>query len=169
MQNRIHNIRFIYTSLRLPKEKIHRYCTVITLHGHQFFFRVYNRYWYHNSSYFFLEPRSKCFDVSFRKMSDNSNWAIGTCYSSLQYQNPGIYIERCCVLPGDHILTCIQPDNDDWSQGVLTLLGHEFCNDYVGNIAMIQLNIERKIANRKSCTLIFVTILLIEFIFDNEY
>ena len=96
-----------------------------------------------------LEPESECFDVSLHKISHATSWKLGACSSSLQYSIPGIYIEKCCISPGDHILTCMNPEGNDWSRSALNLLGHEFCNDYVGNTAMIPLNIKGNIKGKK--------------------
>ena len=110
----------------------------------------------YNLFYLSAEPTTECFDVSFSKtyITRNTRWTIGDCSSSLEYSYPGVYTENCCVSPVDIILTCANPDNDDWSRNVLTLLGHEFCNDYVGNHAMIRLNIKGKINDRYTRNLI---------------
>ena len=77
-----------------------------------------------------------------------ANWKLGNCSSSLGFVKPGIYIEKCCVSPGDHILTCDNHEGTDWSRNVLTIKGHQFCNDYVGYTAMIRLNIEGTVKSR---------------------
>ena len=90
----------------------------------------------------FLEPGLECFDISFRKLNEMTTWKFGNCSSSLEFFKPGIYIEKCCVSPGNHILTCNNNEGDDWSRSVLIIKGHHFCNDYVGNTAMIRLNLQ---------------------------
>ena len=97
---------------------------------------------------FFLESDLECFDISLRKISKSSSWAFGSCSSSLEYSSSGIYIEKCCISPGDHILTCNNHEGTDWSRNVLTIKGHQLCNDYVGYTAMIRLNIEGTVKSR---------------------
>ena len=92
----------------------------------------------------FIENDKECFDISLRKVRDTASWELGSCSLSLEYVTPGVYIEKCCVTPGEHILTCNNHE-DDWSRSVLILRGHHFCNDYVGYKAMIRLNISGKI------------------------
>ena len=88
-----------------------------------------------------LEPDVECFDISLRKISNTSSWAFGSCSNTLEYSKSGVYIEKCCMPQGVYILSCNNHDDDDWSRSTLSLQGHEFCNDYVGNSAMIQLNL----------------------------
>ena len=90
---------------------------------------------------FFSEVNIECFEISLRKVSNSSSWALGSCYSSVQYSEPGVYVEKCCISSGLHVLTCNNDDDDDWSRSPLILQGHEFCNDYVGNKAMIHINL----------------------------
>ena len=90
---------------------------------------------------FLLDPELECFDVSLYNIRPATSWTIGNCSSSLNYSEPGVYIAKCCISPGHHILTCDDTDSDDWSLSGLIILGHEFCRDYVGKNARIRLNI----------------------------
>ena len=101
---------------------------------------------------FFLAPGLECFDISFHKTNNMSSWEFGSCSSSPEFSTAGIYIDKCCISPGEHILTCKKTDGHDWSRSVLTLKGHQFCNDYVGSKTMITLNLEGTITSRKTYT-----------------
>ena len=82
----------------------------------------------------------ECFYIS-TKIPTKTSWKIGGCSFSYDHFTPGLYTESCCLLPGEYILTCTNPEGKDWSHSGLTLHGHAFCNDYVGRAAMIRLNI----------------------------
>ena len=86
---------------------------------------------------------SKCFDVSMYKPTSDFKWSFGHCSGSEHWLGSGIYTNKCCISEGWHILSCSISSlgKYDWSRSPLTLLGHTFCDDFVGRIAFISLNI----------------------------
>ena len=66
------------------------------------------------------------------KHTQDYDWSFGQCTSSHEWIEPGIYSEKCCVSENKNILTCSTANkDDDWSNNVLMLLGHRFCDDLV--------------------------------------
>ena len=62
-------------------------------------------------------------------------WSLGACSSlnSSEYQFPALYIHRCCLQPGRHLLSCYSdPPAHGWTNAHLTIDGHRFCDDFVG-------------------------------------
>ena len=100
----------------------------------------------------YLEAEMECFDISLHKISKKSTWTFGSCSSSLEFTKAGVYTEKCCISPGVHILSCNDPFDDDWSRRPLILQGHEFCNDYVGKTAIVQLNLTGTNRSKGNCT-----------------
>ena len=64
---------------------------------------------------------------------------------------------------GVYILSCNNHNDDDWSRSALTLQGHEFCNDYVGNKAMITLNITGIISSNDNGSIILLNTIISSF------
>ena len=77
------------------------------------------------------------------KPTPNHGWSIGHCNDSLKWMGSGTYTEKCCISGGLHILSCKARSHGDrdWSNNILTMLGHQFCNDFVGHNAFIVLNV----------------------------
>ena len=93
--------------------------------------------------FFTLEPNSKCFDVSMYKPTSDFEWAFGHCSGSDRWHGPGTYTDKCCISDGWNILTCSirSYSQRDWSNSILIMLGHQFCDDFVGYKAFIRLNV----------------------------
>ena len=71
-----------------------------------------------------------------------NKWTFGRCFSSHKWRGPGTYVEKCCLPGGIHLLTCETSRNkNDWSSNVVMILGHRFCDDFVGYQAVLALNI----------------------------
>ena len=69
-------------------------------------------------------------------------WSLGHCSSSLEWKGPGTYIENCCLPRGTHILNCKTRESlNDWSRNVVMIMGHRFCDDFVGYEALIELDV----------------------------
>ena len=69
-------------------------------------------------------------------------WSLGHCSTSLKWRGPGTYIEKCCLSKGVHMLTCnADRTNIDWSSNVVMVMGHRFCEDFVGYEAVFPINI----------------------------
>ena len=77
------------------------------------------------------------------KPASDFKWSLGHCSGSEHWLGSGIYTDKCCVSEERDILTCSISSlgKDDWSRSPLMLLGHTFCDDFVGQIAFISLNI----------------------------
>ena len=79
--------------------------------------------------------------MSERPTSDYT-WSLGHCSSSHNWLHRGVYIERCCVSEGVHILSCkTDRDKNDWSNNVVMIMGHRFCEDFVGYETAFSINI----------------------------
>ena len=85
----------------------------------------------------------------YRSTSD-FHWSLGHCSGSGKWLGSGTYINECCNLEGLHTLTCSTSAHGqrDWSNTVLTMLGHQFCDDFVDHIAYIPLNISGNCASK---------------------
>ena len=76
-----------------------------------------------------------------RKIPENS-WSLGHCSQSQKWVGPGTYIESCCLSKGVHTLTCkTSRAKTDWSSNVVMVMGHRFCEDFVGYEAVFSINI----------------------------
>ena len=84
-----------------------------------------------------------CFDVSMTERSTSEySWLLGHCSISHKWLGPGSYTEKCCISEGVHILTCsTKRSTNDWSLNGLTILGHRFCDDFVGYETAMAINI----------------------------
>ena len=82
------------------------------------------------------------------KHTPNYEWSFGPCSSSHEWIEPGIYSEKCCVSEKNNILTCSTTNNNaDWSNNVLMLLGHRFCDDLVDYSASFLIDVSGIIVN----------------------
>ena len=93
--------------------------------------------------YDLLGDGSECFDVSIYKHTPWYEWSFGHCSMSPIWLGSGIYTDKCCISDGVHILRCSTKSHHkgDWSNTVVMMLGHQFCDDFVGHNAFIELNI----------------------------
>lgn len=90
-----------------------------------------------------------CFDVHMFDWSASKydsatdyQWALEDCSSSGKWMGPGTYSKKCCVSAGTHALACkARRTRTDWSKNVVMLMGHRFCEDFVGQETFIALNI----------------------------
>lgn len=84
-----------------------------------------------------------------RKTSSNT-WSLGHCFQSQEWTGPGTYIESCCLSKGVHTLTCkTNRAKNDWSSNVVVVMGHRFCEDFVGYEAVFSINISGVFINGK--------------------
>ena len=95
-------------------------------------------YWYYLKG-----NESICFDVYMTERSTPENtWSLGNCAQSQKWIGPGTYTESCCLSKGVHTLTCkTDRAKSDWSSNVVIVMGHRFCEDFVGYQAVVSLNI----------------------------
>ena len=74
--------------------------------------------------------------------TSENRWSFGHCSPSQEWRGPGTYIEKCCLPEGTHTLTCkTTRDKNDWSTNVVMILGHHFCEDFVGYETTMKINI----------------------------
>ena len=63
-------------------------------------------------------------------------WLFGSCASSNYYTQKMEYLERCCLPPGDYVLSCYDERKEGWSNAQIDILGHRYCDNFLGYIAM---------------------------------
>ena len=59
-----------------------------------------------------------------------TSWSLGGCNSSLDYTKSSKYVERCCLLPGWHTLSCHNVNPEGWPAMRIEILGHPYCDDF---------------------------------------
>ena len=93
----------------------------------------------HDSSYFSLD------------------WELGSCYGpksrnyyGREYYRSDLYtnltfIDRCCLPSGSHVLICHNRMGPfGWGESSLEILGHRYCDDFVGFKALRKLELTGK-------------------------
>ena len=86
-------------------------------------------------------------------------WSLGACSSlnSSEYQFPALYIHRCCLQPGRHILSCYNdPPGHGWKNAYLTIDGHRFCDNFVGFTSYQTLEITGTDLKQLSCLELYI-------------
>ena len=85
-----------------------------------------------------------CFDikVTIEEAYDHKiTWRVGSCSSSYRYREKIEYLERCCLHPGDYIISCHNERNEGWNKAHLDILGHQYCDNFLGYEAMRRVTI----------------------------
>ena len=76
-------------------------------------------------------------------------WKLGSCYGprdtvtvsknwisvkEVEYWNSEVaYLDRCCLRPGIHILTCVNDKSSfGWGDSFIEIQGQRYCDDFVG-------------------------------------
>ena len=96
-------------------------------------------------SYSITEHARLCFDV---KVIGSFVWTLGHCSSALELMGHDSYSQKCCLSGAIHVLNCkIRRANNDWSESVVMLLGHRFCEEFVGYETFIAINISGIVRN----------------------
>ena len=75
-------------------------------------------------------------------------WEFGHCSNSTKYEDFMMYVEKCCISPGNHTLTCYadkQPDG--WKQGYIEILDHRYCDNFIGFKTMNRVEIKSNKSN----------------------
>ena len=74
-----------------------------------------------------------------RDNDQHLRWSFGTCFSvNSDLKNPvykygSIFLERCCLVPGMHTLTCDSSiPTRGWKDAHLTIAGHIYCDNFIG-------------------------------------
>ena len=76
---------------------------------------------------------------------DNIKWKLGSCRSAQKYQDYREYVQRCCLAPGSHSLTCSNSDKPEgWRNGYLRFQGLNFCDDFMSYNAFRKVMINGK-------------------------
>ena len=70
-------------------------------------------------------------------------WKLGHCHNARQYNDYREYLQRCCLIPGKHVLTCINNDGPEgWKNSRLTFQGVDFCHDFMSFKVYRQITVE---------------------------
>ena len=88
-----------------------------------------------------------CFDIYFKTEhgANTTGWTLGPCSSSNNYSDHKQYIQRCCVLPQQHILTCYNTKKSEgWKGGYVEIRGHRYCNDFMDYKAIRRIDVRGK-------------------------
>ena len=88
--------------------------------------------------------------------SQQESWNLGACSKSKKdlsdkfreffYHPYDITNQRCCLAPKIYDLTCLDSNEipDGWNGGSLQILGHRYCDDFVGQTAKRKVKISSK-------------------------
>ena len=77
-----------------------------------------------------------------KRSTPDDTWLLGNCSQTQKWRGPGTYTESCCLSKGVHTLTCkTSRAKTDWSSNVVMVMGHRFCEDFVGYEAVFSINI----------------------------
>ena len=78
--------------------------------------------------------------VSTRYEANQLKWTFGTCSSSSTYKDYSKYFERCCLPPGQHILSCLNIETPEgWKNAFIEINGRRFCDDFISYSLMEKL------------------------------
>jgi len=71
--------------------------------------------------------------ISTHLHGSNTEWSLGACDSTeIAYENLQKYVQRCCLEPGQHTLTCINNRTPyGWGDGYIEIQGHRYCDDFM--------------------------------------
>ena len=92
-------------------------------------------------------PLSVCKDVTVKTQYDGQsvNWKLGNCHNARQYDDYREYIQRCCLTPAKHTLTCINNGKPEgWKNSRLSVQGVEFCYDFMSFKVFRQITVKGK-------------------------
>merc|ERR1712038_1407610 len=82
-----------------------------------------------------IHPTEVCFDVSMHGIVwiHEASWSLGPCKGGSNYSplsRSRNLIEKCCLPPGEHVLTCNDAFGDGWPGGYLDIQGQKYCNNF---------------------------------------
>ena len=76
------------------------------------------------------------------KSAPEYGWSFGHCSSSRTWLGIGLYTEKCCIQDKRNVLTCTTANmKGDWSNTVLMMFGHRFCDDIVDHSARLTVDV----------------------------
>ena len=141
-------------SHRLESSCVHSKTTIVSKYetvnirtGHEsnIIFKVKMSFSHYFLFHEYLADHKICFDVkiSTAQHGTDSEWSLGSCDSiGIKYSKHTKYLERCCLQPGEHILTCINRRNPyGWDSGYIEIQGHRFCDDFMSHRMIQKINI----------------------------
>ena len=80
-----------------------------------------------------------CHDVKLETKYDGHliQWELGPCKTAHVFESYKSYVQRCCVSPGTHILTCFNTEKDEgWKSALLKYQGRVYCDDFMSYKSM---------------------------------
>ena len=83
------------------------------------------------------------------KPTPEYGWSFGHCSSSHTWIGLGLYTQKCCIQGEINVLAC-SADNiqGDWSNTILMMLGHRFCDDVVDHSARLTIDNSGNTSNK---------------------
>ena len=90
-----------------------------------------------------------CVDVYYLSEDDEVSWKLGSCtndkgYSITYRDSTIINVVRCCLQPGEYILTCQAANARTWLTGYVLINGRKYCHDFIGLKGFRRLQINGK-------------------------
>ena len=68
------------------------------------------------------------------------SWTLGPCANAQSYPHEigyteygKQYTERCCLPPGDYMLTCKVSSGEGWNGGFMEIQGNRYCHDFLAS------------------------------------
>ena len=101
----------------------------------------------------YVQYISVCIDIKVTTAGEdmsnmNLRWSLGPCSSGnsdFKYKLHGHSIERCCLVPGIHTLTCYTSDQSlGWKDAKIEIQGHSYCDDFIDFKAFRKIEIAGK-------------------------
>ena len=80
------------------------------------------------------------------------SWKLGSCTSTKNIGKrdlANILTKRCCLEPGEFILSCHSKVPHGWNGGYMDFQGDRYCNDFTGYIGMYRVIVKGKSKNNK--------------------
>ena len=73
-----------------------------------------------------------CFDVMVMTThyGGENTWALGTCASTMEYDDYDTGEGQCCLPPGEYTLECKDSYGDGWHGGYITINGNKYCENF---------------------------------------
>ena len=79
--------------------------------------------------------------ISTKFDANEIKWHFGSCGSSSNYEDYSKYFVRCCLPPGQHILTCLNTKKPEgWKNSFIEINGRRFCDDFMSYTLMEKIN-----------------------------
>ena len=98
-----------------------------------------------SSNQAYITRKPVCHDTRLETKYDGHaiRWELGPCRSTHIFEDYKKYVHRCCVLPGTHILTCVNTVKDEgWKSASLKYQGRKYCDDFMSFKTMIRIDVK---------------------------